>query len=110
MLDKGDSIMADKGFLIDEICNKFDVKLTRPAFLKDKRRFEKVEAILNASISSARVHVERYNQRIKSFKITDSKLSCGIICKIDAIITVICGTINLSAPILKDDKFFQDWL
>ena len=37
MLDKGDSIMADKGFLIDEICNKFDVKLTRPAFLKDKR-------------------------------------------------------------------------
>ena len=102
--DKGDALMTDKSFLIDEMCLLHDVKLIRPPFLKNKQ-LSKEEALLNASIAKARVHIERSNQRIKVFKILSTKLPSYLVPKIEQIFTIICAIVNLSSPILKDDKF-----
>lgn len=61
--------MVDQGFLIDELCEINRWKCIRPPFLKEKKQFTKAESILTSKIAAARVHVERSNQRIKSFKI-----------------------------------------
>lgn len=105
-LKPGDAIMVDKGFLIDKICDVNRWKLIRPPFLKDKKQLSKTEAELTSRIASARVHVERSNQRLKVFKVVGEKMSACLLPVVEDIFTVICATVNLGAPILKDDKFF----
>lgn len=108
-LDKSkDAIMVDKGFLIDELCEKFDIKLIRPPFLKNKKQLTAQEALYNSKIAAARVHVERANQRIKIYKILSGKLQWTLVPKIKDIFTIACAITNLSAPILADCRFLSE--
>lgn len=100
-----DHIMADKGFLIDEICASYGIKLIRPPFLKKKKQFNQKEAVENRSIASARVHIERVNARIKSFRILKNTYPLHLILIADNIFLIICAIVNLSSPILKECKF-----
>lgn len=104
-LEKGVSVMVDKDFLIDELCCDYDVKLIRSPFLKDNIQFSEDDAKQNANIASARVHVERLNQRLKIFEILGSKMSSCLVPKSEKIMTILCAIVNLSSPIFKDDKF-----
>ena len=108
LVQSGESIMLDKGFRIEEACARRGVKIVRPPFLQEKRKFTMEEARLTAAIASARVHVERCNQRIKAFKITGDTMSARLIPYVDDIFNIICGVVNLSSPILKDNKFMID--
>jgi len=75
VMERFDGIMVDKEFLIDDLCLEKQIELIRPPFFKNKTTFSKAEALLNKDIASARVHIERVNQRIKSFKIFKNKFS-----------------------------------
>lgn len=69
--------MVDKGFLIDEVCAQYGVEIVRPYFLKNQSQFSQSDALNTGSIASARVHIERLNQRLKVFHILGSKMpSC----------------------------------
>lgn len=105
LFESGDGLMTDKGFLIDDVCQEHNVQLIRPPFLRNKVQFSKEEALLNATIAKARVHVERSNQRLKVFKILSSKVPSYLVPRIDQIFVIISAIVNLSSPILKDDKF-----
>lgn len=105
LLESGDEVMVDRGFLIDEICEKNNLKCVRPPFLKGKKQFSKSDSILTANIAKARVHVERSNQRIKNFKIVGDTMPSNLVPLVEEIFSVICGIGNLSSPIIKDDKF-----
>ena len=107
LLEPGDGVMVDRGFLIDEVCGKNEWKCIRPPFLRQKKQFTKEESLLTAKIAAARVHIERSNQRIKAFKILGSTLPSTLVPLIEDIFTVICGTVNMSAPILSDSKFIN---
>lgn len=100
-----DSIMVDKGFLIDNLCAMYKINLIRPPFLRNKKQLTVEEAICNKEIAAARVHIERSNQRLKIFNIISGKLQWSLVSKIDEIFTIICGITNLSAPILSDERF-----
>ncbi|XP_043472595.1 uncharacterized protein LOC122505180 [Leptopilina heterotoma] len=101
----GSSIMVDKGFNIDDICFENGIRIVRPPFLRNKAQFSETEALDTRGIASARVHVERLNQRMKVFQILGSKMPSCLVKKSEHIMTIIAAVINLSAPILKDDKF-----
>uniref|UniRef100_A0A2S2PLY9 DDE Tnp4 domain-containing protein n=2 Tax=Schizaphis graminum TaxID=13262 RepID=A0A2S2PLY9_SCHGA len=105
LLDRYDAIMVDRGFLIDDECNEKGVTLIRPPFLKGKHQFSKSEALLTKDIAAARVHIERVNQRIKTFKIFQNKFGWGHAHLAHAIMVIICGISNLSSPIFSPDKF-----
>ncbi|KAJ8671937.1 hypothetical protein QAD02_003196 [Eretmocerus hayati] len=107
LLEAGDGVMVDKGFLIDEPCQMKKLCLIRPPFLtkKNNRKFSATEAILTASIAKARVHVERFNQRIKVFDILGGVYPISLVPIIGEVFNVVCGTVNLSSPIIDDDKF-----
>ncbi|KAJ8909965.1 hypothetical protein NQ315_005972 [Exocentrus adspersus] len=63
-LDPGrDAVMVDKGFRIEDTCSVNKIKLIRPPFLQKKSQLTTEESILNAKIASARIHIERSNQR-----------------------------------------------
>ena len=63
----GDMVLADKGFLIQDILPN-DVSLNIPPFLNNGV-FTESEAKKTKSIARARIHVERANARLKDFKI-----------------------------------------
>ena len=107
LLQPGDGIMVDKGLTIDNECKANNWILYRPPFLKDKKQFSKSEAILTARIAKARVHIERSNQRIKNFRIMGETMSSNLMPIIEDIFIIICATVNLGSPILKDDKFMK---
>jgi len=51
---EGDSIMVDKGFLIDKECTDRGVKLHRPPFLGKQKQLSSDDGIVNCEIARAK--------------------------------------------------------
>ncbi|XP_052213324.1 uncharacterized protein LOC127849625 [Dreissena polymorpha] len=86
LCSKSDSIMADKGFNVQDIFAPHDVHINIPTFFKKQNRISNETAIKDRKISSKRVHVERIIGLGKTYKIltepltsTETKLSSEII-------------------------------
>lgn len=103
-IDMYDAVMVDKGILIQKECEEKLVKLIRPPFLRKQKQFSKEDAEATADIARARVHVERAIQRIKVFKILSEQFNWYLLPYVDDIMTVIASVVNLSTPILADNK------
>ena len=71
LLESGDSIMADRGFDIQEDLNLLGVKLNIPPFLKGKPQLNPKELVETRRIASLRIHVERAMEQIKNYHIFD---------------------------------------
>lgn len=104
MISGMDGVMVDKGFLIESLCAENHLELFRPPFMHDDQLTSE-EAQLNRTIAAARVHIERVNQRIKIFKILRHHFAWGLLDYVDHIFKVACALVNLSTPVLADDKF-----
>ena len=74
LLEKGDCVMADRGFDIEEDLVLIGVKLNIPPFLKGKAQLSNSELIETRRIASLRIHVERAMERLKNFHIFDKVL------------------------------------
>ncbi|CAN7951284.1 unnamed protein product, partial [Ixodes pacificus] len=101
-----DHIMVDKGFLIDSTCETRLIAVVRPPFLHAKKQLSKAEALATKSIAAARVHVERVIQRMKLFKIASQRMPWHMVPIADDVLTIACGLVNLSPPVLADNRFF----
>ena len=67
LLEKSDSIMADRGFDIEADLIPLGVKLNIPPFLKGKTQLSEKEMVETRRIVSVRIHVERAMERIKNY-------------------------------------------
>lgn len=99
-----DEVMVDKGFMIENELSSKGIKLHRPPFMKNNR-LSPSEAYLNETIAKARVHVDRIMQRIKTFAIFQDTLEVYMLGYTDEMMSIVCGIVNLTKPILRDDKF-----
>ena len=70
-LASGDLILADKGFLIQDIVPK-GVSVNIPPFLQNGK-FTASEIMATKNVAKCRIHVERANARLKDFKIRNSQ-------------------------------------
>lgn len=67
LLEKGDSVMADHGFDIQDDLTPLGVRVNIPPFLKGKPQLEANELVETRRIASLRIHVERAMERIKNY-------------------------------------------
>lgn len=65
-LQRGDGIMADKGFLIEEEMQALGLKLNLPPFSRSRRQMPAGDVLVTKRIAKHRVHVERAIAEIKS--------------------------------------------
>ncbi|KAF0754750.1 THAP-type domain-containing protein [Aphis craccivora] len=72
ILQPGDLVLADKGFLISDLMPP-ETSLNIPPFLMSPQ-FTPSEVLKTKSIARARIHVERVMVRLKKFKILTYKL------------------------------------
>ena len=59
MLEPGDEIMADKGFLIQDLLAPLGVRLNVPPLLQSKEQIPVNEVLVTKKIAQLRVHVKR---------------------------------------------------
>ena len=69
LLERGDSVMADKGFDIQHLLSGIGVRLNIPPFRRGEQQFTPDEILKTKKIAAVRIHVERAINRIKGFKI-----------------------------------------
>lgn len=72
-LEENDIVMADRGFLIQDLCNEKKIKLYTPPMLMRRPRLTGEEELLTKKIAKARIHVESAIGRIKSYRILSKK-------------------------------------
>ena len=95
ILQPGDEIMADKGFLIKDELASVGATLVLPKFLQGKKLFNKEEAAHNKKVASLRVPVERCMERIKNWHILDKKLTITSASLASDIVVVLSAFTNL---------------
>lgn len=95
----GDSVMADKGFKIQDLLSAKGVALNIPPFLQRQRLTEE-EVRATEEIASLRIHVERRIQRIKAFHIFDRPIPLSIAPIISEIWALCAFLSNFQSPLI----------
>ena len=76
-LKRGDGLMVDKGFKIEDDINELGLNLNIPPFARQGTQMSKTDALFTKKIAAHRVHVERAISRIKKFKILSNQIHLG---------------------------------
>ena len=67
LLESGDSIMADKGFVLQKVLKGTGIEVNTPPFLMSKGQFTAQEVEETQTIAKLRIHIERHIRRVKEF-------------------------------------------
>jgi len=106
LLESGDVVMTDKGFLIQDMLQKLNCSLVMPHFLAKKGQFTEQEAKYNKLISNLRVHVERANRRFKEYHLFDTSIPLNLAGSVNQLWTVACLLTNFQGPLIVSN--FRD--
>lgn len=65
----------------------------------------RADALKNAEIARARVHVERLIQRLRQYEFLCGPVPWPLACYFEDVVLITCGLTNLGPPIMNIDKF-----
>ncbi|XP_035259887.1 uncharacterized protein LOC118231967 isoform X1 [Anguilla anguilla] len=99
LLQPGDEVIADKGFLIRDLLTDINVKLVIPTFLGPSGQFSKAEITHTQEIARLRIHVERAIRRIKEYHIFDSVIPLSLCGSVNQLWTVCALLTNFQGPL-----------
>lgn len=99
LLEKGDNIMADRGFDIKDILPE-GVTLNIPPFLGNRKQMSSSEVQDTMDIASVRIHVEREMARIKNYHILDGVLPLSLKHISNQMFSVIAYLTNFLPPLV----------
>lgn len=102
LLENGDSVMADKGFDVEDLLLRKGVQLNIPPFLKSQAQFSSKDVQQTKTIASLRIHVERAIRRIKEYHFFDSDVPLNALGSINQIYTVACLLTNFQGPLIAN--------
>ncbi|XP_077548146.1 uncharacterized protein LOC144160940 [Haemaphysalis longicornis] len=97
LLDVGDSVMADRGFLIEEDLAKVGATLNIPPFLKGRSQLSSEDEKKTRQIAKVRIHVERVIGQVKTFRLVKNTFSNRMAHRLNAvwkICTLLCNFVN----------------
>lgn len=103
LLEKNDSLMADKGFTIEKLLKDHDVALNIPPFLHSNQSFTPAEVSKTQEIAKVRIHVERAIARIKLYNIFSRPIPITLTGTINQLWTVAALLTNFQGPLINQD-------
>ena len=102
LFSPGDSIMADRGFQVQDLFATKGVSLNVPTTMRGKNQLEPETVVRDRRIASKRVHVERVIGYAKTFKILTCPLQHSYVPLGSRILTVCFAITNFRVSIVKD--------
>lgn len=102
MFEKGDSIMADRGIMVQDMFASLDVKVNTPTMLKGRSQLSSEEVIKDRRIASKRIHVERVIGLAKTFKIIANEMHYSLRPLSDKIVFVCFALCNFKPSIVNE--------
>lgn len=78
LLENGDEVMTDKGFLIQDFQDPIGAKLVIPPFGESKGKFSTDEVSKTQTIARLRIHVGRAIRKCKEYHIFDQVIPLSI--------------------------------
>ena len=72
----GDSIMADRGIMVQDLFASKNVAVNTPHMLKGKSQLEPEQVVRDRRVAAKRIHIERVIGLAKTYKILAHKMSC----------------------------------
>lgn len=101
-LQRGDEVMADRRFNIQDMLASKGVRVNVPPFMNQSGQFTEQEMLVTRRIATLRIHVKRAIERIKNYHILD--FIPATLCKsglIDMIFFVCAMFTNFLPPLVK---------
>ena len=98
-IEPGDVVLADRGFDIDDLLCEKGARLVIPAFMEKRDALPIEDEIETRIIAKARIHIERFNQRMKTFLFVKGPVPQCKLCYLTQAVYVCAILANLS-PIL----------
>jgi hypothetical protein len=95
-----DIVLADRGFKIHDLLAPKKAKLVIPPFLEGRKEFSTEEIVRTKIIATARIHVERYNERIKNFELLSKEIPLSLVPLLSQIVFVVCCLVNFQEPLV----------
>ena len=101
---KGKSIMADRGFDIQDLLAKYDILLNIPAFRTSATaHLKEADVVATQKIARVRIHVERAIGQVKKrYHILNGVIPLSLTGSINQIWSVCCLLANFSGPITSE--------
>ncbi|XP_077532619.1 uncharacterized protein LOC144144994 [Haemaphysalis longicornis] len=97
----GDAVMADKGFVIEDLLKEKNVKLNIPPFLRSNQfTAEQVEE--TQEIAAIRIHVERKIKRIKAYHIFDRSIPITLAPLANQMWAICAMLTDYQSPLIND--------
>lgn len=100
-LKEGDIVLADRGFTIEDLLVEKGAKLVIPPFLGGRKVYSNEELIRTKLIAKARIHVERFNERIKNYRVLSGVIPHYLVPLLSQIVFVLCCLVNFQEPLAK---------
>lgn len=99
-LEHGDSVMADKGFNIQDILAPHGVRLNIPPFNTKAHQMLPQDVIETKSIASVRIHVERAIGRIKEYRLLDGIIDNNLFDILEQTVFTACVLCNFQPTLV----------
>ena len=96
-----DLVLADRGFTVQDLLNPLQVQLKIPSFLKGRKSLSAAEELETRRIAKARIHVERFNERLKQFKLVSRGIPLYLAPLATQMVVVAASLINFQAGLCK---------
>ena len=96
----GDSILADRGFSIQEELSVRGAVLKVPKFTRGKKQLSQKDVDESRQLAHVRIHVERVIGRIKDFRLLQTIIPISQVDLIDDMLVVNCGAVNLNESVV----------
>ena len=99
-LKRGDIVLADRGFNIQDLLACRDVRVVTPAFLKGKSQLSPMERAQSRAITRDRIHVERMIGLLKTYSFLTGQISCFYVPILSDIFRAICLVCGLQKTLM----------
>ncbi len=100
LLEAGDSVMADKGFTIEDLLEPLNITLNMPPMRESDRQLSRKEVEQTRRIAAVRIHVERKMEQIKNFRILQGIIPATEWHNADNIVLICAALTNLEPPLV----------
>ena len=100
LVERGDLILADRGFFIESVLAMQGAVLKIPSFTKGKKQLTAKEVEKSRQLSNVRIHIESVIGRLRKFNILNNTIPIQQIDLLDDVLTTICALVNLNRSVV----------